>query len=183
MKRIPITEATDDQLRIFAETVQGLDISTCRTRADLMGVIGPTWEQDEIPVDDSEAELGASVKPQAQIVLDTGRDDGPTVQFKIIQTEMPGGKHPAAPSVNGRTLVMQRNMRIDAPYAYFLVLQNAIVGSVVQGPDQRGTDGAMRPGDLIPVEVTNYPLSEVVLPPAHEIEAWHQRNGSKELAG
>lgn len=185
MQKINITDATDEQIRAFAISLQ-LDedgaIASARDRADLMAVLGPAWSDDYIFAEEPDNERGAAPVPVAQVKLDTGRDDGPLVQFKILQTDMPGGKHPAHPCVNGKMLVMQRNMLIDAPYAYFLALQNARVGVVEQGQDQRGSDGGMRPGDMTPTEVTNYPLSEVRLPPQHQIDAWHARNGGRLLA-
>lgn len=185
MQKINITDATDEQIRAFAISLQ-LDedgaIASARDRADLMAVLGPAWSDDYIFAEESDGERGDTVTPVAQISLKTGRDDGPLVQFKIMQTEMPGGKHPASPSVNGKMLVMQRGMLLEAPYAYYQVLQHAIVGVVEQGADTAGADGQRRPGDLIPTQVTNYPLSEVRLPPQHEIDAWHARNGGRLLA-
>lgn len=185
MQNVKITDASDDQIRAFAISLQ-LDedgaVSKAKTRADLLAVLGPAWSMDHILADEPEAERGDATTPVAQISLDTGRDDGPMVKFKIMQTDMPGGKHPASPCVNGRMLVMQRGMLIEAPYAYFLVLENAKVGVVEQGADERGADGGMRPGALTPTEVTNYPLSEVVRPPQSEIDAWHARNGGRLLA-
>lgn len=180
MQKIKITDATDDQLRAFAISLQ-LDVADAKSRADLFAVLGPAWDQDFIMAEEEDAR-GEAVTPIAQVSLNTGRDDGPMVQFKIMQTEMPGGKHPAHPCVNGKMLVMQRNMLIEAPYAFYLALQNAIVGVMEQGPDQRSADGGTRPGELIATEVTNYPLSEVRLPPQSEIDAWHARNGPRLLA-
>lgn len=183
MKKIDILEASDDQLREFATTAQGLDVTDAKSRADLLAILGPAWDQDYILVDDVTPDTGAAAVPTPQVSYTAGnRDDGPMVKFKILQTDMPGGKHPAHPSVNGRMLVMQRNMLIEAPYAYFLDLQNAKVGVIEQGRDQQGADGGMRPGDMTPTEVTNYPLSEVTMPPQAEIDAWHERNGGRLLA-
>lgn len=185
MQKIKIPDATDDQIRAFANSLQ-LDedgaLTKARSRADLMAVLGPAWDQDYVFAEEADSERGEAAIPVSQVKLNTGRDDGPLVQFKIMQTEMPGGKHPAHPCVNGKMLVMQRGMLIDAPYAYYLALQNAIVGVVEQGADTTGADGQRRPGDLIPTQVTNYPLSEVRLPPQSEIEAWHLRNGGRLLA-
>lgn len=178
MERKQITACSDEELKVFAETVLQLDLTGANTRPKIVAALGQSgWEHDWVMVDADKNEEGDAVAVAAQIVYDTGRDDGPPVKLKILETDMPGGRHPAHPDVNGRMLVVQRNMTVEIPYAFYLALKNAISGSVQQGPDRDG-----RPGELITTNVTNYPMSEVELPTQAEIEAWHARNGSRALA-
>jgi hypothetical protein len=179
MKTIPIGEATDGELSQFATDVLALDISGTAGRADLLAAIGQAWNLPHISVPVDEGEGGEDAARVPLETLTTGRDDGPLVMLKILPTDMPGGKHPAVVELVGGTgpKVIQRNMLVGIPYAYYLILQNAKPGVVDQGPEQNG-----RPGDLITTTVTNYPLSEVQLPPQHEIEAWHERTKNRLLA-
>lgn len=180
---IEITDATDDQIREFASTICGIDpevIAPATTRAKLLAVLSTVWTQEHISVPDPARDAqGEIVTPTPVEVYDTSRDDGPPTTFKILQTDMPGGKHPAAPDVNGRKLVIQRNILVKAPYAFYLALNDAKVAIPHQAPGVPG----LPPPDVEFTEVTNYPLSEVVLPPAADIAAWHARNGPRLLGG
>lgn len=178
--KIEIKDATDDQIREFAETTLQVDTSEARNRAALMAAIGPAWPNDFIMIADPERDAqGEIVTPTPVHTFDSSRDDGPATTFKIMQTDMPGGKHPAAPDVNGRKLVIQRNVLVTAPYAFYLALTNAKVAVPHQ---DAGVPGLPAP-EVQFTEVTNYPLSEVVLPPAADIAAWHARNGPRLLGG
>lgn len=181
MRKIAISQATDEQVRAFCETTLQLELVGVSTRQQLEAVMGTAWPNDYILADDpfggEDHEQIEVAVPVPQKVFDTGRDDGPTVMVKILETNMPGGAHPAAPNVNGLTLVIQRGILVGIPYAFYAALQNAVVGSVHQGPDKDG-----KPGELITTNVTNYPMSEVQLPPRAEIDAWIARNGSRLLA-
>lgn len=181
--KIDITAATDDQIRDFASTICGIDpelLAPATTRAKLLAVLSTVWTQEHITVPEPERnDQGEIVEEVPVAQFDTGRDDGPPTRFKILQTDMPGGKHPAAPDVNGKKLVIQRNVLVTAPYAFYLALANAKVAVPHQ---EQGTPG-LPPPDVEFTEVTNYPMSEVTLPPAHEIAAWHKRNGGRLLGG
>lgn len=178
MRKILIADATDDQLRQFATEILQVEVAPTAERGVVLALIQPAWGADFISLPEIDDDLGDDVQHEADVVFNTGRDDGPTTSFTILQTSMPGGKHPASPCVNGKMLVMQRNVRIDAPYAFYLALKNAQCGAIEQGEDQGN-----KPGALINVTVTNYPLSDVILPPQAEIDAWHARNGSRLLGG
>lgn len=190
MQTIPITSASDDQLRACATLILGIDEDAVRNAADrpsLMALISParpqTWEEGTIRIPDAPPPLAQtgqleSITPTADVTLFSHltEDFGPMTRFTIISTNMPGGNHPASPIVNGRLLVMQRNMRIEAPYAFYLALRNANIGAPYEIDNGQG-----KPPGIGYADVTNYPLSDVIEPPKDEIAAWHAKNGKRLL--
>ena len=191
MQTINIADATDDQLRTCATLILGIDEDAVRNAADrpaLMALIHParpqTWDDGTIRVPDAPPPLAqtgqaAPIAPKAEMTFleNLTEQFGPLTRFKIIPTNMPGGNHPAHPCVNGRQLVMQRNMLIEAPYAFYLALQNAKIGDSYEVENGPG-----KPPTTMYADISNYPLSEVALPSPEEIAAWHAQNGQRLLA-
>lgn len=174
-ERKPITEASDQEIRDFCE-MQQLDVSDCKTRPELMGVLGPAWEHDYITViakPELEEDEAAAMAEQIQgvdgsvikLVGGIGAND-PKVRLIVGQTPMPGGKDPVPVAVNGKTLVIQRGMEVELPYRFYLALEAAIREEVTQ--DEKS-------GELHISTVTNYPLQVRALPSDEEIANWHAR--------
>ncbi len=177
LERTPITDATDQQLRDFCE-LQQLDVSDAKSRADLLGILGPVWEHDYIttvstpePAED-EAFATAQQTQAVEPVVTGARAGGigandPVVTVRIGHTPMPGGKDPVPLGHNGRTLVIQRNMNVALPYRFYLLLLDAIRQEVTQHE---------KTGELEVMDVTNYPMQVIgALPSDEEIAAWHER--------
>lgn len=190
MQTIPISEASDEQLRACATLILGIDDDAVRgaDRPTLMALISParpqTWEEGTIKVPDAPpppAQTGQveAVAPKADLTFLENLTEvfGPLTRFKIISTNMPGGNHPAHPCVNGKQIVLQRNMLIDAPYAFYVALINAKVGDPYEVPGEHG-----KPPTVAYAEITNYPLTDVVLPPQEAIDEWRARTADKLLA-
>lgn len=175
MKELKITAATDQQLRDFLTTnLQIEGVTATSTRAQLMALLGPVWKNDMIFVEDDGSSItGEVVVPDAKFRYATGRDDGPPTRVTIMQTGGINGKHPAHPSVNGRKLVIQRNVPVDIPYAFFLALDNAVQTKITDTGD--GSKAYDR------TNFTDYPMKDVVKPPQSEIDDWHRRNGNRVL--
>lgn len=181
IKKIPISDATDEQLRDFAE-MQQLDVSGAKTRSALMALIGPIWEHDYIPVSVTEAtvdEGGEPVeleqtqrvhRPVGSVQGGAGASD-PMVRLRIGYTTYPGGRDPVPVGVNGHTVVIQRNIDADVPYRFYHALLNAIRQEVDQTPET---------GEITVTDVTNYPLTIISMPGTAEIRAWEQET-SREL--
>lgn len=181
MKKL-IHEASDTEIRDYAVNVKQVDIAGCDTRAKLMAALGPVMEDEFITVPDEEkiVQLGqtAPVKPNiptSERVVG-GFDYGPIVYLKIMETEGVGGKHPATPSVNGREIPVSRSVLVGIPYSHYEVLAHSYNGS----PSQADADGDS-PKPIEYTHVTNYPLSEVRMPPQDEIDAWLTETGKREL--
>lgn len=177
-----IYEATDAELRGYAVNVKQVDVTGCDTREKLIGALSPVMEDEFITVPDEETvvQFGQTERvkpniPTAQRVVG-GFDFGPIVYLKIMETEGAGGKHPASPSVNGREITVNRNQLVGIPYAHYEVLAHSYNGS----PSQAEADGDS-PKPIEYTHVTNYPLSEVRLPPQDEIDTWLTETGKREL--
>jgi hypothetical protein len=171
---VNITSASDEQLRTFATNVLQLDLVELKanTRAKIIGAIGPVWKSDFIlaPKEDGIAmeQVGQGEAPTPRVeaaLTGTGLDDAPKALIRIAQTAMPGGKHPAPVSVNGRQKVIQRNMNVEVPWPYVEALQNAVVGDPSQDPETR---------EIIISDVTNYPVTVLRYPDPAELLAWQE---------
>jgi hypothetical protein len=180
-ERKPITEASDQQLRDFCE-MQQLDVSDCKSRAELMAVLGPAWEHDYITVlaepefdEDERAAMAEQVQGVDGSVIKLAGGIGandPKVRLSIGQTPLPGGKDPVPVGVNGKTLVIQRNMEVEVPYRFYLALQAAIREEVTQDE---------KTGELHVSTITNYPMQVKALPSEEEIAAWHKRTDNEAM--
>lgn len=174
MQRIPIAAASDDQLREYCD-VQQLELAE-NTRSAMVAALGVIGHDHILVAEDDAPTQGqtASAAPTPQMAIPTGvaGDKEPIWLVEIGETEMPGGKDPVPVSVNGKALILQRNMRIPLPHRYKLALDNAERGAVDQDE---------RTHEITTSRVRNYPFQILERPTDAEIAAWHQRSGSVEL--
>jgi|GEM_PF-6168243 len=175
MIRIPIAKATDAQIRDFCD-VQQLELAKT-TRSAMLATLSAAWEHDYIlapapDTPDASAPAGAaSPQPQQRVSTGLGEDD-PKWLVEIGETEMIGGKDPVPVGVNGRAVVLQRNMRIELPHRYKLALDLAIRETVEQ--DERSHE-------ISTSRVRNYPLTVIEKPSDAAIAAWEKRTAHLEL--
>lgn len=170
-KKIPVATATDEQLFEYCD-IQQLELIE-RTRSVALAALGVIGHDEIIVAADEASEQTASASPSPQMPVPTGLGSGdPIWLIEIGETEMPGGKDPVPVSVNGRALVLQRNMRIPLPHRYKLALDHAVRETV---------DQDMRTSEITTSKVRNYPFQIIERPSEEEIRAWHQRNGGVEL--
>jgi hypothetical protein len=122
MKKVPITEATDEQLKEFAKTVQQID-KIPPTRGPLIAAILQSgWKMEYILADvdtpddaDDVAPLDQTEEPEETVHKMPLKGfgfwkDSPMVRLRIMETDRPGGNEPAHPSINASPpLVIQRN--------------------------------------------------------------------------
>ena len=179
MIRIPIAKATDAQIRDFCD-VQQLELAGT-TRSAMLAALSSAWEHDHIlapaaapePADSAAPAGAVSPRPQAQQRVSTGLgEDDPKWLVEIGETEMIGGKDPVPVGVNGRAVVLQRNMRILLPHRYKLALDLAIRETVEQ--DERSHE-------ISTSRVRNYPLTVIEKPSDAAIAAWERRTAHVEL--
>lgn len=164
--QLPIAEASLAQLKAFAETMQ-LDLGRANTEAKVRAVLAGAWSENYIVVDDEQAnaEQAIRAKPLTQKVAGPAGSNDPIVVLKIAKTAYPGGKDPIPVSVNGRALVLQRDMQIELPYRFYEALQKAIRQEVSQD---------VNTGEITVDDVTNYPIQPISFPTAAEIAAWEE---------
>jgi hypothetical protein len=166
-KQLPLAEASERQIRDYAETMQ-LDLSDAHSETDVLAVLGAAWPFSWIPVADAPDDGGdgdqgeaALPEPQQEILVGGIGSNDPKVRLRLGETELPGGKEPAVIAVNGRTVVIQRKLVVDLPYRFYLAMRNAV-------------------RELVFSEVTNFPVLEIIaMPTADEIKRWHERTDNE----
>lgn len=177
-KRIPITDATDEQIEDFLDMMQ-LEHGEVKTRTGLLALLETVHNEDHIIVtatdDIIQLEQGEKALPEPQQFPSFGQayKSDPIWRMKIGTTPLPGGKQPVPVGVNGTVVVIQRDMVVDVPHRFYLALQNAIQHTVTQDSKTR---------ELIEGEVSNYPITQILKAPSpEEIAKWHERTGKIEL--
>lgn len=180
--KIPIADATDQQLREFCE-LQQLDGWAGGSRAELLAIIETAWAQDWVFVASASPELdedeaaAAAQQVQAAVPLGlrvtggTGAND-PIFVVRIGNAPVPGGDQPVPVGVNGKTVVLQRNMTVELPARYFYALESAIREEVTQ--DQKT-------GELNTMQVTAYPVQVITRPSDSELREWRERTDNELL--
>ena len=183
--KVQIADATDEELRNFAQLALGLPVEDLGSRPALLAAISSAYMQDFItvqraaPEENEQTQEGApSVAPQQKLVGKAGGHGEPVVILKIGQTEMPGGKDPVPVAVNGQTLIIQRNLRAEVPYRFYEALKNAVRQVVEQQVDP--VNARMRIN--VDSEVTNYPLQIEQLPSPEAVAEWKERTKDLEMA-
>lgn len=165
----PIEEASDADLRAFAIDFMQLELAENATRAQTLAALSKVWKQPFINVtasDDAVQGDSPAVQPKVEAKdLTTRYQDDPVVECIIGTTSYPGGEEPASPCVNGKMLVVPRNIKVKLPYRFYDALRNSYEDVSRPGPNNTITT----------TRTTNFPLQEVVLPPQSEIDAWHER--------
>lgn len=156
MQKVPVHEATAEQLRQYAANVLGLDIHPNAKRetilARIMAVTGDALT--EIDVDEGpDADLPVGAPPQPA----TTQQHGPTpgkVRVIINTVDEPGGSEPVPLSVNGRAMLVPRGRQVDIPSHYFEVLKNAT--KMVYDPSPE-PEGGLLPPRIVPM----YPYQRI----------------------
>lgn len=204
MKKIPISDATDEQLRTFALDIQQLSNVPQARSAILAALIEGGWSSDYILVDGDPAPAAstdssslAGEEPAEELAQfenvrevaapmpaqgfafwtkpEEGKPSCPMVTLRILTTERPGGKDPAHPIINNSPpLVIQRGKLVRIPWDFYKVLKGA--GGTA------GMSNVANPNEEIQtVDYIEYPMTDVVLPTKAEVDAWDKWAGSHEL--
>lgn len=187
MKKVPISDATDDQIRWFAQNVQQIaDVPKARG-AMLAALLQSGHSDDFVLVEGASDEPLAEEQPlpdQFGLVSEKPTPmptsgfgfwrNSPMVTLRILPTDRPGGNEPAHPSINGSPpLVIQRNKLVSIPFDFYLVIKQA--GGTKVLPGEKPTD------PLILVDYYDYPLQDVTLPTADEVRKWQAHTSGHEL--
>ena len=156
MKTIPITEATEPQLRSFAIDTLGFTINATAKIETVRARIQQAWNKPEIPIQESKPEPPqAETKAGPQPVTDAQRAPGDgMVRLILGVTEEAGGADDVQVGVNGKVMLVPRGKEIEIPEAYFESLAHAVTHKYDALPD-----GGMNP---IPRKVQLYPFQVLV---------------------
>jgi hypothetical protein len=157
MNRIPLSEASDDDLRWFAVNTLQLDrsdVAAAKTRSKLIGLIGPAWDKDFISVPASAVE--ADDQTDSPVVKVAPENDfssimhAPPTTIKVMTTGAPGGKDDAFVSVNTKSLRIKRGVPVTVPQPFLEALQNAVPTVTRQASEDDY--------ELVETEASNYPV-------------------------
>ena len=152
-KKIPISEATEQQLRDFASTHLQLDIHHNAKLETVRSKVEQAWDKDEIFVDAPEEADMSGQAPQP--VLNSQQPCPPGfVRIRIHQTEEPGGDEDVPIGVNGKINLVQREKDVTIPHEYYEALTRAIEYRYEMLPD--GVN--MNP---VPRQIQKYPHSVI----------------------
>jgi hypothetical protein len=174
MRKVPLNEASDAQLRAFLTAQQVEGVGGARNRPELLALLTPVWDQSyilaeaEAPQEDAAQSERAHPTSVIDYTNSAAYSQDPVVELTIGQSSLVGGKHPATPSVNGKTLVIQRGVRVKVPYRFYLDLRDS---------ERVETDDKMNG-----TSVTAYPLTIHRLPSDEEVDAWFEATKDLEIA-
>lgn len=146
-KKIPLAQASEEQLRVFAETHLGIVIPPGSKIEALRAKVAAAWNKDEIVIQD-DAPKSQSEGRRAAHVSANGK-----VKLIIQRTDDAGGDEPVPVGVNGRVMLVPRGEEVEIPQPYFEVLKNAV--KHIYEPLK---DGGINP---IPRKVAMYPYQRI----------------------
>jgi hypothetical protein len=183
-QKVALAEATEPQLREFAQNTLGMDVKPGDTPAKLKAAITKAWNQDFIivgakveaaPLPGHEARP-AQVIGQAESVAGNqsaaagaaaplvpgGSNKDPRVKIIIPRQEGPGGDRSVEVAVNGTLILIPRGQPCDVAYRYYEALRNATQTLYDMDDDS----------NILSREVPAYPFSVLEMPPAEAVAAW-----------
>jgi hypothetical protein len=149
--KVKLSEATEAQMRQFAESYLGLSIPASARVETIRAKIQAAWGKDEIPVS-----ADAEVSPVAQgptITPEQASGTDEKVRIMIPITDEAGGSDHVPVGVNGVVMLIPRGEPVSIPRRYFEVLKNAVTHRFEALPD-----GGINP---VPRKVQAYPFQLV----------------------
>ena len=182
-KRIPLNEASLEQLRLFAEASLGLELSPNCNSSTLVNKIktaAPAIESIPAEIATGAGHKFAAINVQengwatfsvedpnrpGKVKMETDLQPGetpypqPHVKIQISASAKPGGDEPVPVSVNGAAMWIPRKKPAVIPLKYALVLQNA----VEQRYEEYNQETDMHGGLKAPNVVQSYDMS--IMPP------------------
>lgn len=156
MKTIPIGEATEDQLRLFAINTLGIDIKAVAKIETVRARVVAAWDKPDITVDEPKSEPAeASSKVAPKPVTDEQQaPEKNMVRLILLVTEEAGGADDVQVGVNGKIMLVPRGKPVEIPEPYFESLAHAVTHKY-----DALKDGGMDP---IPRKVQLYPYQVLV---------------------
>lgn len=156
-REIKLADATDAQLRAFANGTLGLNLPPHTKDSTVLARVHAAWDKEHINVaEEPEQAAGAQAgdaPPNPDAKQDAKSKKDGKVRVYINETEDSGGADPVVVGVNGKVMLIPRGEEVEIPYPYFEVLKNAVTHKYEMLPD-----GGMNP---IPRKVFLYPFQRV----------------------
>ncbi|WP_022727224.1 hypothetical protein [Fodinicurvata sediminis] len=134
-KKIPIAEATEQQLRDFAESYLGISVPHNTKLETLRAKVSQAWTKDEIIVEVADAHQAQEGTPPPPATPEQQPPGKKQVRILIQRTDEPGGDEAVPIGVNGRVMLVPRGQEVDIPEDYYQVLKNAVTHRYEALPD------------------------------------------------
>lgn len=173
-KKIPINEATADQLREYCEVFLGIHVSPnpgtkpetikakiLQAKPDIEFIENEVEEEPAVPEGAAPQKVDGAKRGYGP---GTSQFD-PKVKIRINQSEGPGGNRGVPVGVNGQIMILPRGEVIEVPYRYYLALDQAVQATYHQDPKTH---------EPIASVGHSYPFQVIQMPPQEDIEAWHE---------
>ena len=152
MKLIPISDATEAQLRTFAQETLGIEIKSSASKAKVLVAVQAAWDRD-IPVME-EPVMGELAGDQPVPVRDRHLPPpAGKVRINIGIQENAGGSDPVPVGVNGKVMLIPRGKDVDIPESYLEALSHAITYKYDSLPDGMGINPVPREVQLYPFQI------------------------------
>lgn len=159
-KKVLLKDATEAQLRDFAQNHLGIEISENEKRASILTKIQAAYTKEDITVTDHDGpadkstevkqpKAATSAKTQVQRAK-TSQKGEKMVRLMIQRTEGPGGADDVPLGCNGKVMLVPRGRIVEIPERYYEVLKNAIKHVYDPLPE-----GGLNP---VPREVPEFPF-------------------------
>lgn len=148
-KKIPLAEATAEQIRAFGQTYLGLSFPANTREETMRAKVAAAWDKPDIIVDEAEPQAtpqGATPPPVTDAQQPPKRK---MVRVLIHRTDDDGGDEAVPLGVNGRVMLVPRGKEVDIPSTYYEVLRNAVTHRF-----ESYKEGGINP---VPREVPLYP--------------------------
>jgi len=154
MKQVLITDASDAELRSFANDTLGLNLPPNTKTDTLRGKIRLAWDKDFVLTDDDPVDAPTQ-EGDAPVPITESQALPKEGYRRIIlqETDDSDGMEPVPVGVNGKIMLVPRGKEVDIPEAYYHVLCNAITHKFDALPD-----GGINPD---PRKVPLYPFQLV----------------------
>lgn len=154
-KKIPIEEATVEQLRAFASAYLGLDIHGSTKEENVRARVAKAWGKAEIlvPETDEDETVVASGQPPRPVTVAQQPPGKGDVRIIIQTTEDAGGADPVFVGVNGKGMLVPRGKEVTIPYRYYRALAKAVTYRYDPLPE-----GGINP---VPRKIPLYPFQRV----------------------
>jgi len=152
MKLIPISEATEGQLRTFAQETLGIEIKASTGITKVRAAVESAWDRD-IPVMEEAAEVKVAGDAPAPVRASHLPPDEGLVRINIGIQEEAGGNDPVHVGVNGKIMLIPRGKDVDIPERYLEALEHAVTFKYDSLPDGMGINPVPRKVQLYPFQV------------------------------
>ena len=187
-KKIPIGDASNNQLRHYAANVLGLDnVKNGQSTAHIRGLIEqamPGIEEIDVTGMGGDAVDGAP-EPTAKTLGPVGNNpnaahfsNDPRVDITVMESSDPTKPTEVLVSANGDTIQLKRGERVSIPYRFYRTMLDAL--EVV--PKDTGEINPVTGAPLvIHIEQQSYHVQVHSLPSDKQIAAWMERVANVEL--